>query len=87
MERFLSTVDDVIGAFGGPAATHAVIGNPYPRLRDQQTYQWRKAGKFPAKWHKVMVEALDRAGYSADPALWHQRETSSDVSLTSGQHI
>lgn len=61
----LGTVEAVIEALGGTAATAALAGCKSPAVSN-----WRSRGRIPAELFLVFSEALSGKGKQVDPALF-----------------
>ena len=62
----LHTVDAVVKALGGNTAVISLVGG----VHISTVSNWKKAGKFPAKTHKVLKSALEQMGRDAPDELW-----------------
>ena len=67
--RKLATYDDVIKKLGG---VHDVA--ELTKRIPQAVFNWRSRGRFPTTLYFVMVEELERRGYTASRHLWRFEE-------------
>lgn len=66
MIRELKTVDEVVAELGGSGAIKAITGSKHTSA----VSNWKKLGRFPAKTHKVLQDALCAKGLTAPDSLW-----------------
>ncbi len=65
----LSSIDEVIVALGGPAATARLVARS-----PQAVTNWRAEGRMPPKLYLVMHAALAQRGKRAPASLWGMTE-------------
>ena len=65
MARKLSTVNEIIDALGGTAATARLT-----RRKLQAVSNWRAENKLPASVFLLMDSELKRRGFEAPPKAW-----------------
>ena len=66
--RSLKTAREVVDALGGIAAVRKMTG-----ANLKAVYYWTgQSHAFPARYFKMMNDALKRRGYRAPPHLWVQ---------------
>jgi hypothetical protein len=66
MAQELETVDEVVGALGGNMAVMAITGAKH----GSAISNWKRLGRFPAKTHKVIQDALEHRSLKAPDRLW-----------------
>jgi hypothetical protein len=66
MAETLCTVEEVVDALGGNLGVAAITGVKHT----SSVSNWKKFGKFPAKTHKVLQEALHERSMKAPDTLW-----------------
>jgi hypothetical protein len=66
MREELRTVSEVVAALGGNQAVMALTGSKH----GSAVSNWKKIGKFPAKTHKIVKDALRKRSLSAPDDLW-----------------
>lgn len=62
----LKTVDEVVTALGGNMAVVMLTGSKH----GSAVSNWKKLGKFPAKTHKIIKDALQERALDAPDELW-----------------
>jgi hypothetical protein len=63
--RRLTSFEDAYRALGGPGKICALTGKSRACV-----WNWRKAGRFPARYYRVMRDVLFESGFVADMRLW-----------------
>lgn len=62
----LQTVDAVVRALGGNLGVTALVGGAH----SSTVSNWKKVGRFPAKTHKIIKDALRERSLDAPDELW-----------------
>jgi hypothetical protein len=71
--RRLATYDDIIKRLGG---VHAVA--KLTKRNPQAVFNWRPRGFFPTVLYFVMIEELERRGFTAARHLWRFQESNNN---------
>jgi hypothetical protein len=66
MAERLCTVSDVVDALGGNLGVAAITGVKHTSAISN----WKRIGKFPAKTHKILQDALHERSMKAPDDLW-----------------
>lgn len=66
MAETLCTVSDVVDALGGNLGVAAITGVKHMSAISN----WKRIGKFPAKTHKILQDALHERSMKAPDDLW-----------------
>lgn len=66
MVESLTTVEQVVDKLGGNLAVAAITGAKHTSAISN----WKRLGKFPAKTHKIMKDALQERSFDAPDDLW-----------------